>query len=177
LARIKYADLNQPEIAEITRQIINDRGSVLHLYAMLLHSPPVARGWLSFLTAIRQQSVLAGTIRELVIIQVAILNGAQYEADQHVPIALREGVSQTQIDELQNYRLSTVFDERTKSALAYCEAMTVKVHVDEETFGAVDRNYDQREIVELTATIAAYNLVSRFIEAIEIKSDDIIGDT
>ena len=51
---------------------------------MLLHSPPVAEGWLAFLTAIRQRCELPGDVRELVIVQVAHLNGARYEAEQHV---------------------------------------------------------------------------------------------
>jgi alkylhydroperoxidase family enzyme len=31
--------------------------------------------------------------------------------------------------------------------------------------------FDEREIVELSATIAAYNLVSRFLEALQIDHD------
>ncbi len=93
MARIPYADTTRPETAPLADRIVAERGEILHLYAMLLHSPPVAEGWLAFLTAIRQRCELPGDIRELVIVQVAHLNGARYEAEQHVPIALREGVT------------------------------------------------------------------------------------
>ena len=49
--------------ATLAARIVEERGSLLHLYAMLLHSPSVAEGWLGFLTAIRQKSMLPGSIR------------------------------------------------------------------------------------------------------------------
>ncbi len=172
MARLPYADTTRPEVSGITARIVKERGSVLHLYAMLLHSPPVAEGWLRFLTAIRHECTLDGAIRELVIVQVAYLNGAHYEAEQHIPIALREGISQAQIDALPNWKTSMHFDERSRAALAYCDAMTIHIHVEQEIFTALQKHFDDRLIIELTATIAAYNLVSRFIEAIGINSKD-----
>ena len=100
MARIPYADLNNPEAKPLVERIVAERGQVLHLYQMLLQSPPVASGWLNFLTAIRQKSSLPPALRELVIMRVAVINGAPYEAEQHAPIALREGVTQAQLDEL-----------------------------------------------------------------------------
>lgn len=76
MARIPYADLNDEQIKPLAERIVSERGSVLHLYQMLLHSPPVAEGWLSYLTAIRQKSTLNGALRELVIVRIAQINGA-----------------------------------------------------------------------------------------------------
>src|SRR5215208_2836087 len=103
VARIPYADPDRPEVQDIVRRITAERGSVLHLYRMLLHSPPVAAGWLACFTAIRQQSSLPGDLRELVIMRIAIVNGASYEAEQHAPIALREGLTQAQLDALPDW--------------------------------------------------------------------------
>ena len=86
-------DPNRPEASALAARVIEERGSILHLYAMLMHSIPVAEGWLAFLTAIRQRCALPGAIRELMILEVAHLNGARYEAEQHAPIALREGLT------------------------------------------------------------------------------------
>ena len=93
MARIPYAELDNPEIKPLVDKIVAERGSVLHLYQMLLHSAPVTAGWLRYLTAIRHECSLPGDLRELLIMRVAILNGAPYEAEQHAPIALREGVA------------------------------------------------------------------------------------
>lgn len=175
MARIPYADTASPQTRELAERIIRERGSVLHLYAMLLHSGPVAEGWLRYLTAIRHECALPGALRELVIMRVAQLNGAPYEAQQHAPIALREGMTQAQIDALETWPESSLFDGTQRAVLAYCDAMTRTVHVPDDVFAAVRSVLDNRNLVELTATIGAYNMVSRFLEAMQIDAQDDIG--
>jgi AhpD family alkylhydroperoxidase len=172
MARLPYADLNHPEAAPLVSKIIAERGSVLHLYQMLLHSPAVASGWLNYLTAIRHLCTLKGSMREMVIMRVAQLNGAPYEADQHGPIALKEGMTQVQLDELDQWETSTQFSDEQRAVLAYADAMTRQIHVPKEVFAEVKGYFEPKQLVELTATIAAYNMVSRFLEALDIHSDD-----
>lgn len=172
MARLPYADLNNPDIKPLVDQIIAERGSVLHLYQMLLHSRPVAQGWLNHLTGIRQNTTISGAIREMVIMRIAHLNRAPYEADQHAPIALKEGLSQQQLDALTDWEGSDVFSDVERAVLAYTDAMTRNVQVSDDVFNAVKAHFDARELVELTATIATYNMVSRFLEALQIHSDD-----
>jgi len=119
--------------------------------------------------ALRSHTRLDGGLRELVILLVAVLNRAPYEFAQHAPVARAEGVPQSQIDALHRWRDTTLFDARTRDVLAYAEAMTLQVQVDEALFAAVRRHFDAREMVELTAVVAGYNMVSRFLEALRIE--------
>lgn len=170
MARIAYPDLHQPALAPVVERIVAERGHVLKLYEMLLHSPPVAAGWLTFLTAIRQQCNLSGRIRELVILRVAVINGAEYEFRAHIPFALKEGFSQGQIDAVREGTFES-FDAAERAALAYSESITRDVQVPDAVFEAVRLHFNERELVELSATIAAYNLVSRFLEALQVDHD------
>ncbi|WP_159347054.1 carboxymuconolactone decarboxylase family protein [Roseomonas harenae] len=172
MARIAYADPAKPDTSLLVERIIRERGSLLHLYAMLLHSGPVAEGWLRFLTAIRHECMLPGGLRELVIMRIAHLNGAPYEAAQHAPIALSEGLTEAQVAALGEWRQSGLFDEVQTAVLGYCDAMTREIRVPDEIFAGVRRVLDDRCLVELTATIGAYNMVSRFLEALKIDHHD-----
>lgn len=172
MARIPYADCNSANAKPLADRIIAERGSILHLYQMLMHSPPVAEGWLNYLTAIRQKSSLSGALRELIIMRVALLNNAPYEADQHAPIALAEGVSQAKLDALPNWQDCPLFDADERAVLAYTDAMTRQIQVPDDIFNAVADLYAPPQLVEVTATIAAYNMVSRFLEALQIHSHD-----
>ena len=173
MARIPYADLTREEVQPLVQKIKAERGEVLHLYRMLMHSVPVATGWLSYLTAIRQQCKLSAALRELVIMRVAHINGAPYEADQHRPFALKAGVSEAQLDALSNWSAQAqIYDPVQQDVLAYTDAMTTHVHVPDDVAAAVRQHFDHEQLVELTATIAAYNMVSRFLEAMQIHSDD-----
>jgi len=173
MARIPYADVNNSPERLLIDQIVAQRGSVLHLYQILLHSPALTEGWLNFLSAVRQRSTLPGPIRELIIMRVAILNGATYEASQHAAIALAEGLSQKQLDALSNWHeAENEFTFEQQSVLALTDAMTQEVQVPEAIWMPIRTLYDERKIVEVVATISAYNMVSRFLEALEIHTDD-----
>ena len=173
MARIAYADpAAHPELAPLVEQIRAERGGkLLNLYRMLLHSPPVARGWLNLFTAIRQQTELPGRYRELAILRVAVLNGADYEFAQHVPFALKDGCTAEQVEAVRVGSTSPLFDAKDRAVLAYTEAMTREIRVPDAVFRQVKDLFPQREVVELTATVAGYNLVSRFLEAMAIDHD------
>lgn len=172
MAHIPYANPEDPKTKALADRIIAERGSILHLYQMLMHSPVIAEGWLGYLTAVRQKATLNGAIREMVIVRVAQINGAQYEADQHIPIALKEGMSQAKVDALENWESSDVFTAVERRVLAVTDQMTKNVHVDKSLVEPLTADFSHQEIVELVATVAAYNMVSRFLEAMGIHSDD-----
>ena len=172
MAHLPYASLADPRTQPLVDRIVAERGSVLHLYQMLLHSAPLAEGWLGFMTTVRQKLALPGALRELVIMRVALLNGAPYEAEQHHPIALKEGVTAAQLQALADWRGSSAFDELERAILDLCDTMTREVQVPPAVLLAVNQRLGERQTVELVATIASYNMVSRFLEALHIHGTD-----
>lgn len=54
------------------------------------------------------------------------------------------------------------------AVMAYTDAMTRDVRVGEEVFEKLKRYFGKKEIVEITATVAAYNCVSRFLVALDV---------
>lgn len=176
MARIDYADINAEGTQQLVGRIAGERGSVLHLYRMLLNSPPVAEGWLNLLTAIRQKCVLDDDVRELAIMRIAALNDASYEAEQHRPIALKAGLESSQLDALAARHFEhDCFDERQCAVIALTDEMTVNVAVADNVMNNILAFFGPQEVVELVTTIAAYNMVSRFLVALDIRSDDVVA--
>jgi alkylhydroperoxidase family enzyme len=173
MARLDFVDEDSPDIdGELLRSIRARRGgTLLNLDRQLLHSAPLARGWNSLMGAIRGQTQLDGALRELVILRVAVLNRAPYEFAQHAPVALAEGLSQAQVHAVRDWQGSALFDARSRAVLAYADAMTLQVQVPQPLFDALRTHLPDREVVELTATVAGYNMVSRFLEALQIESE------
>ncbi len=162
----------RPDLAPLITQIKDQRGGqFLNLYRTLAHSPGIAAGWLHLFTEIRQRAKLDGASRELAIMRVAVINGAHYEYQAHAPFALKEGMSQEQIDALPGWTVSDVYTPKMRAVLAYTDSMTREIRVPEAIFAAVRAHFDERETVELTATIGGYNLVSRFLEALQMPHE------
>ncbi|GIX28773.1 MAG: carboxymuconolactone decarboxylase [Burkholderiales bacterium] len=166
------SEQTHPELSPLIERIREERGGrLLNLYATLLHSPPVAEGWLKLLTAVRQHTRLDPALRELAILRVALINEAQYEYRTHVPFALQAGLTPEQLEALPAWGESPLFDQRARDVLAYVDAMTRDVHVPDALFEPLRRWFDPRQLVELTVTVAAYNMVSRFLEALQVEAD------
>jgi len=73
---------------------------------------------------------------------------------------------------LPDWEKSSLFDATERAVLAYCDAMTRHVHVPDEIAKSVAALLPPRQVVELTATVAGYNCVSRVLEALHINGAD-----
>lgn len=162
------ADLAEP--AELVAAVRARRGgTLLNLDRVLLHSPPLAAGWNAYMGAVRRGLSLDPRLGELAICVVAVLNGAEYEFIHHAPEFLRAGGTSAQVDALRDPVAacdSPLFDSLARDALRLTVAMTRDIRVDDALLEALRRALPtEQALVELIATIAAYNMVSRFLVA------------
>jgi alkylhydroperoxidase family enzyme len=161
----------RPELAGVERDIMGERGRITPLYQALLNSPPIASGWEKLLTAVRNRTEYPGHLRELAILRIAILNGAPFEFAAHVQPALKAGVPQAKIDAVRTWRpgASSPFDADETLVLELADTMTRDIEVPDPLMDRVRARFDDRGVVEIVATVAAYNMVSRFLVALRIS--------
>ncbi|MEK9951015.1 MAG: carboxymuconolactone decarboxylase family protein [Curvibacter sp.] len=160
----------RPELAAQEAQIQVERGRISPLYQVLLNSPPIAHGWEQMLSAVRNRNSLPASLREMLILRVAVLNGAPYEFDAHVPHALNAGVAQAVIDGLRSVPLAPELplSAPERVALRLCDTMTREIEVPDALYAEVRQHFDAQGQIDLVATVAAYNMVSRFLVALQI---------
>jgi AhpD family alkylhydroperoxidase len=157
---------------EVTERIRQRRGGRLTaLDGVLLHSPEFADGWNSMLRAVRERSTLPADLREAVILRVAAINGADYEWAAHQPIARAAGLTDADIDAIGS---GDPLDSLLGAAVRYAEVMTRDVTVPDEVFDAIRDSLDDQQVLELTVTIATYNMVSRLLVALDVSAEDTI---
>ena len=159
----------RPDLAEVESRILAERGRVSVLYQVLLNSGPVASGWERLLTAVRNQTGVPAALRELMILRVAVLNGALFEFDAHVPHAERAGVGAEKIAAVRATPLPAVFSPLERLVLELTDAMTRDIVVPDALMERLRRQFDAKGIVELVATVAAYNMVSRLLVALKVE--------
>jgi alkylhydroperoxidase family enzyme len=61
-----------------------------------------------------------------------------------------------------------ILSDELAAVLKYTDAMTLDIRVPEDVFANLKKHFSEREVVEITATIAAYNCVSRFLVALDV---------
>jgi 4-carboxymuconolactone decarboxylase len=161
----------RPELAAIEAGIQAERGRVSLLYQVLLNSPPLAQGWEQLLTAVRNRSSVPADLRELVILRVAVLNRAPYEFEAHVPHALAAGMASEKIEALRDLNAgqeTSMFSVLERHVIALTDAMTQDIEVPDSVFDPLKPFFNEQQRVDLVATVAAYNMVSRFLVALRI---------
>ena len=160
----------RPGLNAVESRITAERGRISLLYQVLLNSEPIATGWEAMLTAVRNRTGVPADLREMVILRVAVLNDAAFEFDAHVPHALKAGFAQHKIDALREEVLpAPPFSEEELLLLELTDRMTRDVKVSAELMARVNACHDPKGVVELVATVAAYNMVSRFLVALNIS--------
>jgi alkylhydroperoxidase family enzyme len=179
---------NQP--ADLVNAILARRGgSLINLDTALLWSEPLARGWNVYLKAVRSDLPTDRKLRELGICTVALLTGAAYEYKHHAPDFLKAGGQQNQLDALQSYCSAvlarfhqapvdfpvkpneTTFSPLEALVAQYAAQMTLTVKVEETVFKHLQTHFNTTELVELTSAIATYNMVARFLVALDVNPE------
>ncbi|MDB5965910.1 MAG: Carboxymuconolactone decarboxylase [Polaromonas sp.] len=165
---------------ELVKAITERRGgTLLNLDRALLWSEPLARGWNVYLKAVRTELPTSRKLRELGICTVALLTGAHYEYHHHAPDFLAAGGAQSELDGLKaaladNPRappMTSALGPVEKVVVQYAAQMTLDVKVQDGVFAALKEHMDTTQIVELTSAIATYNMVARFLVALDVTPE------
>jgi alkylhydroperoxidase family enzyme len=98
-----------------------------------------------------------------------------FEWEQHAPLLQDAGLSKNALDLVEDSQ-ADFSGEAAKKALSpdqravlkYADAMTKTVTVTEAVFQELKNFFSDKEVVEITATVAAYSCVSRFLVAFDL---------
>jgi alkylhydroperoxidase family enzyme len=177
MTRVPYVSAAQAGPAEAIAPILARRGGrLLNLDRVLLNSLPLAAGWNRYLQAVRSELIVAPRLRELAICGVAAINGADYEFAQHEPQYRGAGGTAAQAAALRSFEAAcaddSLFDSAERAVMRLTLEMTRDVEVSDVTFAAARAALpDDRHMVELVGVIATYNMVSRFLVALQVDAE------
>jgi alkylhydroperoxidase family enzyme len=147
-------------------------GRLINIYRLMLHSPALAEAWFDLNQAVRYGTEIDGQSRELAVIRVAILNDVEYVQRAHGPAyALNEGLTPQQVDAAADWPSSKLFSDQQRALLAYTDAMTRDIDVPDGVFAGLRKYFSERQTVELTMLIGAYNMLTRFLKALKIDPE------
>jgi 4-carboxymuconolactone decarboxylase len=170
---------DHPELSELITKIRGARGGrLINIYRLMLHSPALADAWFDLNQTVRYGTEIDGQCRELAVIRVAILNNVEYVVRAHGPAyALKEGLTPAQVEALADWKSSNLYSDKQRALLAYADAMTREIDVPDAIFAGVRNHFSERQIVELTMLISAYNMLTRFLKALKIDPEPPVGQS
>ena len=148
----------------------------LNIFRMMAHAETNFRPVIKLGGSILSEQKLGAKEREMLIMQVAQLQGGEYEWNQHDPIAIGVGVPREQIDALAAGDIANgVFGASDQALLAFAKQAILDVRVDDATFATTHSHFSDQEIVEAIFTIGFYMMAARLTEITQTDVDPAAG--
>ncbi len=108
---------------------------------------------------------LEKSLLELVRTRASQINGCAYCLDMHTKDARADGETEQRLYTLEVWRETSFFSEREQAALAWTEVLTelpVRRDVPDDVYENLRRQFNEKDIVDLTLAIITINGWNRF---------------
>jgi len=159
------------QLKEIYEQLEEKYGRVPNFFGMMAHRPAILKSFLPFMAAISQGTV-EPKYKELAYLKASLLNGCEYCSRAHTAGAKRAGVTDQQIDALQFYKDSKLFDEKEKATILFAERITRgAAALREGALLELKEHYTEDQIVELALVVCLANFTNRFNDSTQTEPD------
>lgn len=166
MARLPY--INREDLPEAERGVFDEfereRGTPPgNIHRLMANAPNLMRRFSSLAMELRNHTQLDPKLRELALMTVGRIAGAEYEFVHHWNIALRVGVRREQLEQLADFERSPAFNQQERAVMRYAAEVTTNIRLSDATFDALRAFLDNRRIMELAMNVATYNAVVRIL--------------
>ncbi len=168
LEKPRVDPLSDEQLDPEIRERLGD-GPALNIFRTLAHHPKLLKRWLVFGSHILGKNSLEPRERELVILRTGWLCRAEYEWAQHVEIARGSGLSDEEIERIARGADAPDWSERDRALLRAADELHAEQFVSDETWNALSKHYETRQLMDLVFTVGQYTLVSMALNTLGVQ--------
>jgi uncharacterized peroxidase-related enzyme len=163
MARLSYVEKEQatPEQEKILSQLTQKSGKIANIWKLWSHSPLTLDAFMSFYKTLMKGS-LDGKLRELAYIKTSLMNDCAYCAEAHKGVGRKAGLTDQQLQEINNDESSGSFSPVEKLVLKYAEELTRTAKTSDSLVQELKKHLSEEQLVELNLTVGTANLTNRF---------------
>ena len=166
MARIPYVESESAHW--LTREILARRNN-RNIHRMLGHSGPLADAFVRLATTLRYECELDAALREIAILRVGVLSGAEYEVVAHRAHAALAGLTEEQIVAVERGEYaSEMLAPLQRQVLLFTDDIVANVRASDETFVPLAEALGARPLVELVVAIGFYMAACRVLATFDI---------
>lgn len=137
--------------------------------ALLLH-PEVAAKLLEFQAAESRHTSLSPRVREVVIIVLGSVYGADYELYAHTSVARTAGLTDDQVLALCGGNIPESLGEDEKLAARLARAVATRHHIDEELYQQAESAFGANGLFDIAAAMGVYHTVCTMLTLFEVPA-------
>jgi 4-carboxymuconolactone decarboxylase len=137
--------------------------------ALLLH-PEVAAKLLEFQAAESANTSLSPSVREVVIIVLGSVYGADYELYAHTSVARTAGLADAHVLALCNGNIPEGLGEHEKLAARLTHALATRHHIDNELYHEAESAFGAKGLFDIAAVMGVYHTVCTMLTLFEVPA-------
>jgi 4-carboxymuconolactone decarboxylase len=137
--------------------------------ALLLH-PEVAAKLMEFQVAESANSSLSPGVREVVIIMLGAVYGADYELYAHKLVGPTAGLSHDDVLALCQGNIPAGLSEHEKLAARLTQAMATRHHIDDELYREAESAFGPKGLFDIAAVLGVYHTVCTMLNLFEVPA-------
>ncbi len=165
-AKSELSSAHQP----VADAVIKVYGEIRGPWGMLLHSPELAARILPLVPFFHDESIVEGKLRSIAILAAVREFDADYVWSAQVAAARRNGVREELIDLLRGKGDTGRLAAEEREIVAYARQLIRANRVDQATFDALAKRHGTQWLVELTAVMGYFAMVSGIANAFEVTA-------
>lgn len=146
-----------------------DDGRFIGPFNAMLRAPAITAGLGGFTAAIARSGMTA-QVRQVVILTVGSIWGAEYEIQAHVSAARAVGVPATAIDDIVSGRAPRGLTEQATVAHRLAHAVVADRRVDDELYEQAIAEFGEPGLVAVLALIGQYQYISSLLSTFRVPA-------
>jgi len=158
------------DLSPTASEFVTRRGR-LNVFRLLAGAPQVFDGWVRMVDAQLNSTTISARLCELVILRVAYLQRSRYELAQHVDVARREGITESEIAAVTSDGPVTGFAPAEDAVLSFVTELVTTGTVSAESFAAVDAQLGTAAVTELLLLVSLYYGLALVLNASDVEID------
>ncbi len=140
---------------------------VLELFAQHLE---LSRSWLPFTDMLAgAHSRLSATVRELLILRVALRTGSGYEWRQHRRMGLDAGLSEAQVAGVWEGPGAEVWTPVERTLLTATDEFIDQFAVSEATWNDLSSHFDKAQVLEVLFLVGGYQCLAAVLNSVGLE--------
>jgi alkylhydroperoxidase family enzyme len=149
-----------------------DHPKGLNLLGTFARHPALTAAYHGFVAHLLYESTLTDRQRELTILRVAGVRGADYEFAQHVVLALDVGLTRDEIAAVRGDIDPNRWGSSETALLSAVDELVNDAQVSEQTYQALVAELTDQQLLDLVFTVGAYDLLAMVLHTFKVQLDD-----
>lgn len=139
-----------------------------HMLGAFARHPALAKAFLTFNNHVATNSTLTARERELIILRTGWLRKCEYEYIMHVILGLRAGLSQEEIDRVQQGPDAPGWSPEDADLVRVADEICADARISDNTWTRLSARYDQKQLMDMVFLVGCYEMVAMSVRSFAV---------